>query len=57
MHPALGIREDEHAETRLPEARSILAGERELEIVPGLLLPDRERLVPEVHFEERGDDP
>ena len=44
LQPAFGICEHEHPEAGLPELPFVLPRERELEIVPGLFLPDRERL-------------
>ena len=55
--PALGVREDEDTEAILAERCAELSRERKLEIVPGLFLPDREALVPEIDFEEGGVDP
>src|ERR1035437_29825 len=56
MQSPFGVRENEHSEARLPELAFVLSRECELEVVPGLLFPDREPFMPEINFDERGVD-
>jgi len=56
LHPAFGIRDDEHAELRLPESLLEIAGDGILQIVPNLGFPDGKPFVSEVCFKERGED-
>src|SRR5665213_121765 len=56
MQSPFGVCEDEHPEAGLPELAFVLSRERKLEIVPGLFLPDREPLMAEINFDERGVD-
>src|ERR1039458_3742284 len=56
MQSPFGVREDEHSEARLPELAFVLSRERKLDVVPGFLFPDREPLMAEINFDERGVD-
>ena len=50
--PPLGVGDHQDPELRLAESLREFAGDGELEIVGGLLLPDRERFGAEIDFEE-----
>ena len=52
MHPPLRAREDEHPEARLAEVPFEVSGERQLQIVLGLFLPDRPPFVSQIDFKE-----
>src|ERR1035437_3826932 len=56
MQSPFGVREDEHSEARFPELAFVLSRERKLDVVPGFLFPDREPLMAEINFDERGVD-
>src|SRR5450756_2100837 len=56
MQAAQGVCEHQNAELVLAELLWVFPGKRELQIVPGLFLPDRKCFVAKIDFEERGVD-